>query len=227
LSGPSRLDGQTAVVTGAAGGIGRAVVAALCEAGAGVIATDIIPDGGKFPAKASYRRCDVTDRKAIEALIDEELDARGKIDILVLCAGIVAITPLPQSTDKEWENILAVNLMDAVNPVRKLYPVMAERAFGKIVAIGSISAKIGGIASGPAYVASKSAVHGLMKWVAKNTIAPGPVVTPMVATIAERAGPSAKGNIPLGRLGLLPRWRTSGSFGMQSSAGRQPVQLHF
>jgi len=210
LSGPSRLDGQTALVTGAAGGIGRAVVAAFCEAGADVIATDIVADGGAFPAKANYRRCDVTDRAATEKLIDEELKARGKIDILVLCAGTIANTPLPQSTDEEWEKILAVNLMGTVNPVRKLYPVMAERGFGKIVALGSIAAKIGGVASGPAYVAAKSAVHGLMKWVAKNgagkgvyanIIAPGPVETPMWATVTDRAAPSANGNVPLGRFG--------------------------
>lgn len=210
LSGPARLDGQVALVTGAAGGIGRAVVAAFCEAGAEVIAVDIAPEGGAFPPQARYRRCDVTDRAATETLIDDEIKASGKIDILVLCAGTIANTPLVQSTDEEWRSILDVNLMGTVNPVRKLFPIMAERGFGKIVALGSIAAKIGGVAAGPAYVSAKSAVHGLMKWVAKagagkgvyaNVIAPGPVETPMWSAVTERAPPSAHGSVPLGRFG--------------------------
>jgi 3-oxoacyl-[acyl-carrier protein] reductase len=210
LSGPSRLDGQVALITGAAGGIGRAVVNTLCGAGASVVAVDVVADGGRFPDNASYRRCDVTDRFATEALIDGEVRQHGKIDILVLCAGTIANTHLAQSTDDEWEKIFAVNLMGVVNPVRKLYPIMVERGFGKIVALGSIAAKIGGVASGPAYVSAKSAVHGLMKWVAKNgaskgvyanVIAPGPVETPMWASVTDRAPPSANGNVPLGRFG--------------------------
>jgi 3-oxoacyl-[acyl-carrier protein] reductase len=210
LSGPARLDGQVALITGAAGGIGRSVVNAFCEVGADVIAVDIVADGGSFPAKASYRRCDVTDRAATEALIDGEIRQRSRIDILVLCAGTIANTPLAQSTDDEWERIFAVNVMGVVNPVRKLYPLMCERGFGKIVALGSIAAKIGGVASGPAYVSAKSAVHGLMKWVAKsgaskgvyaNVIAPGPVETPMWFSVTDRAPPSANGNVPLGRFG--------------------------
>lgn len=210
LSGPPRLDGQTAFVTGAAGGIGRAVVAAFCEAGAHVVATDIVADGGAFPPNAVYRRCDVTSRAETEALIDEVLAARGAIDILVLCAGTISNAPLPESTDEEWRAIFDVNVMGVVNPVRKLYPVMAERGYGKMVALGSIAAKIGGVASGPSYVAAKSAVHGLMKWVAKagaskgvfaNIIAPGPVETPMWANVTGRAPPSANGNVPLGRFG--------------------------
>lgn len=210
LSGPPRLDGQVAFVTGAAGGIGRAVVEAFCAAGAQVVATDIVEDGGSFPEGAVYRRCDVTSRPDTESLIDEVLAERHAIDILVLCAGTISNKPLPDSTDEEWRAIFDVNVMGVVNPVRKLYPVMAERGYGKMVALGSIAAKIGGVASGPSYVAAKSAVHGLMKWVAKagapkgvfaNIIAPGPVETPMWANVTGKAPPTANGNVPLGRFG--------------------------
>jgi 3-oxoacyl-[acyl-carrier protein] reductase len=103
-----------------------------------------------------------------------------------------------------------VNLFGVVNPVRKLFPVMAQQGYGKIVALGSIAAKIGGVASGPSYVAAKSAVHGLMKWVAKagaakgvyaNVVAPGPVETPMWSKVTQRAAPSPHGSVPLGRYG--------------------------
>ena len=210
LSGPARLDGQVALITGAGGGIGRAVVAAFSAAGAHVIATDIIEDAGALPANTVYRRCDVTSREQTEALIDGALAERGAIDILVLCAGTISSVPLQDSTDEEWDAIFDVNVMGVVNPLRKLYPVMAARGYGKIVALGSIAAKIGGVASGPSYVAAKSAVHGLMKWVAKagaskgvfaNVIAPGPVETPMWANVTGRAPPSAHGSVPLGRFG--------------------------
>ena len=114
------------------------------------------------------------------------------------------------STDEEWRSILDVNLFGVLNPVRKLYPVMVKQGYGKIVALGSIAAKIGGVASGPSYVAAKSAVHGLMKWVAKsgaskgvyaNVVAPGPVETPMWSKVTQRAAPSAHGSVPLGRYG--------------------------
>jgi 3-oxoacyl-[acyl-carrier protein] reductase len=134
----------------------------------------------------------------------------GKIDILVLCAGSIANTPIADSTDEEWESIWRVNVMGVVNPVRRIFPQMCDAGFGKIVALGSIAAKIGGVASGPAYVAAKSAVHGLMKWTAKagaakgvyaNIIAPGPVETPMWQKVTGRAPPSANGSVPLGRFG--------------------------
>lgn len=210
LSGPSRLDGQVALITGAAGGIGRAAVAVLSAAGASVVATDLAEHAGELPANTVYRRCDVTSREQTEALIDALLADRGAIDVLVLCAGTISSVPLQDSTDEEWDAIFDVNVMGVVNPVRKLYPVMAARGYGKIVALGSIAAKIGGVASGPSYVAAKSAVHGLMKWVAKagadkgvyaNVIAPGPVETPMWANVTGRAPPAANGNVPLGRFG--------------------------
>jgi 3-oxoacyl-[acyl-carrier protein] reductase len=210
LSGPARLEGQVALVTGAAGGIGRATVAALAEAGARVVATDITEPQGEWPAGVSFRRCDVSSAAATDAVIDAILGEHGRIDILVLCAGTISHAPLADSTEKEWRAILDVNLFGVVNPVRKLFPVMAEQGYGKIVALGSIAAKIGGVASGPSYVAAKSAVHGLMKWVAKagaakgvyaNVVAPGPVETPMWSKVTQRAAPSPHGSVPLGRYG--------------------------
>ena len=210
LSGPPRLDGQIALVTGAAGGIGRAVVSALSAAGANVFAADIVDEFGELPPNTFYEKCDVTSRAATETLIDNILFDLRSIHILVLCAGTISNKPLQESTDEEWNSIFDVNVMGVVNPVRKLYPVMAQQGYGKIVALGSIAAKIGGVASGPSYVAAKSAVHGLMKWVAKagaskgvyaNVVAPGPVETPMWANVTGRAPPSAHGSVPLGRYG--------------------------
>lgn len=212
ISASPRLDGRVALVTGGTGGIGRAVCATLAGAGARVVATDLQEDRdwlGTAPG-IGFLRHDVTSRSETEAVIDQVVAEHGRIDILVLCAGAIARTPLVESEDAEWQAMLDVNLMGVVNPLRKAYPMMVRAGGGKIVALGSIAAKIGGVAAGPAYVAAKSAVHGLMKWVAKagaphgvyaNTVAPGPVETPMWQTVTGRAPPSANGNVPLGRFG--------------------------
>ena len=210
VSGPARLDGKTALVTGAAGGIGRATTLALAEAGATVIATDIL-DAAEFDApNITYLRYDVTSRSETQGILAEVIKQHGTLDALVLCAGTISHNHLTDSTDEEWDAILNVNLMGVVNPVREAFPIMAAQGMGKMVALGSIASKIGGVASGPSYVAAKSAVHGLMKWVAKNgadkgiyasVIAPGPVETPMWETVTQRAAPSPDGNVPLGRFG--------------------------
>ncbi|MFN4101584.1 MAG: SDR family NAD(P)-dependent oxidoreductase [Pararhodobacter sp.] len=210
LSAKARLDGQVVLITGAAGGIGRATALAMAEAGATVIATDIAATANFDHADIHYARYDVTSRSETTALVAQMLRDHGRIDGLVLCAGTISHRSLTESDDEEWRAILDVNLMGVVNPVREVFPVMEAQGHGKMVALGSIAAKIGGVASGPSYVAAKSAVHGLMKWVAKSgaakgihasVVAPGPVETPMWDKVTQRAAPSANGSVPLGRYG--------------------------
>ncbi|CAM4146496.1 SDR family NAD(P)-dependent oxidoreductase [Bordetella muralis] len=209
LSGPADLQGQVAFITGGAGSMGRAIANAFKQAGARVIATDRAERADIGP-EIDYRQYDVTSRAQTDSVIDGVLKDYGKIDILVLCAGIIARTTLADSTDDEWDALMSVNVRGVVNPARKLFPLMCDQGFGKILAAGSIAAKNGGVASGPAYVASKSAVHGMMRWIAKagaphgvyaNTLAPGPVETAMWASITKEGAPAANATVPLGRYG--------------------------
>lgn len=209
LSGPPVLDGQVALITGGAGDIGKAIATTFSQAGATVIVTDIGEQVDVGPG-IQYRQYDVTSRPQTDTVIDAVLAEHGTIDILVLCAGNIARTPLADSTDEEWDSIMAVNVRGVVNPTRKLFPIMCDRGFGKILAFGSIAAKNGGVASGPAYVAAKSAVHGMMRWMAKagaphgvyaNTLAPGPVETAMWASVTQGKPPAANNSVPLGRYG--------------------------
>lgn len=209
MSGPADLQGQVALITGGAGGMGRAISAAFHKAGATVIATDRA-EHEDLGAGIEYQRYDVTSRADTDRVIDGVRARHGRIDILVLCAGIIARTPLGDSTDEEWDAIMQVNVRGVVNPTRKLFPLMCEQGYGKILAAGSIAAKNGGVASGPAYVASKAAVHGMLRWIAKagaphgvyaNTLAPGPVETAMWANVTGAAAPSANSTVPLGRYG--------------------------
>lgn len=209
MSGPADLDGQVALITGGAGAMGRAISNAFKKAGALVIATDLAQDETVGDG-ITYRQYDVTSREQTDALIESVIAEHGKVDILVLCAGIIARTSLEDSTDDEWDALMAVNVRGVVNPSRKLFPLMCKQGFGKILAAGSIAAKNGGVASGPAYVASKSAVHGMVRWMAKagaphgvyaNTLAPGPVETAMWASVTTSGAPSATATVPLGRYG--------------------------
>lgn len=209
-SGPADLTGQVAFITGAAGGMGSAISRAFQAAGATVIATDIADAHDAGPG-IEYLRYDVTSRADTDRVIDEVIARHGKVDLLVLCAGTIARTPLADSTDEEWDAIFSVNVRGVVNPARKLFPLMCANGFGKILAAGSIAAKNGGVSSGPAYVAAKSAVHGMVRWIAKagaphgvyaNTLAPGPVETAMWAKVnAGASTPAANSSVPLGRWG--------------------------
>lgn len=211
ISAPARMNSQVVVITGAAGGIGSEVARAFALAGATVIATDIGKDDPFADhQQIHYYRYDVTSVEETKAVTDTIIGEHGKINALILCAGSITSTTLAESTNDEWAQILQVNLMGVVNPLRHIYPLMCEQGGGKIVALGSIAAKIGGVASGPAYVAAKSAVHGLIKWTAKNgaahgvfanIIAPGPVETPMWQNVTGREPPKAHGSVPLGRFG--------------------------
>ena len=209
MSGPARLDGQVALITGGAGGMGRAISAAFKAAGATVVATDRAEKEDIGPG-IEYLPYDVTSRAHTDKVIDAVIAKHKKVDILVLCAGIIARTPLGDSTDDEWDAIMNVNVRGVVNPTRKLFPLMCANGFGKMLAAGSIAAKNGGVASGPAYVASKAAVHGMMRWIAKagaphgvyaNVLAPGPVETAMWANVTGNVAPSANSMVPLGRYG--------------------------
>lgn len=210
LSGPAQLEGQVAIVTGGGGAIGRATVLALAAAGAQVIATDLAESAEYDHPAISYRHFDVTSRAEATALVSRVNNEYGRVDILVLCAGTISNKSLADTSDDEWHSILNVNLLGVANPLREVLPLMEKQGYGKIVALGSIAAKIGGVASGPAYIAAKSGVHGVIKWVAKsfaskgifaNVVAPRPVETPMWESVTLKAAPTANGNVPLGRFG--------------------------
>jgi 3-oxoacyl-[acyl-carrier protein] reductase len=120
MSGPPSLAGQVALITGGSGGMGRAIAKVFDGAGARVVATDLSKheDLGRG---IEYRRYDVTSRAETDQVIDAVLADHGKVDILVLCAGIIARTPLSTSTDEEWNSMLSVNVLGVVNPARKLF----------------------------------------------------------------------------------------------------------
>jgi 3-oxoacyl-[acyl-carrier protein] reductase len=211
VSGPINLAGKTAIVTGAAKGIGACIARTLAREGADVIVTDVL-DTEKTAAeivqlnrRSLGLKCDVRQPDQVNDLVHTAIRQFGQIDILVANAAIVERTPLLEMSLDEWEKTLRVNLTGAFLTVQAVSKHMAVRKQGKIVCLGSIAGKIGGVISGPSYVASKGGVHSFIKSAAKelaplgihiNGVAPGPVNSDMTVGIPYQ--PEA---VPLGRMG--------------------------
>ena len=213
FSGPPDLEGQVALLTGATGDIGATLGPALVDCGATVIATDIYTSNDLFSSYENihYYALDVTSKSRVNEVITNIKKEFGRLDIAVLAAGIAAINPIDQITDEEWENVMRVNAYGVMNVSRSVVPLMQERGYGKIVAIGSIAGHTGGGASGLAYAASKAAVHALIKNIAQtgasngiyaNAVAPGPVTGKMWHDVINHGMPPDPASIfPLNREG--------------------------
>ncbi|HZV48525.1 MAG TPA: SDR family NAD(P)-dependent oxidoreductase [Candidatus Dormibacteraeota bacterium] len=198
------------MVTGAARGIGRAVAVALAGVGAGVVGMDVLDVQETMDAaravggQARAMQVDVTDREAVRRAFAAAVPDR-RLDILVTAAGVYGrTTDIDDLEEDELEAVLAVNLKGALWCVQAALPMM-RRHGGSIVCIGSVAGKVGGVLAGPHYVASKGAVHALVKWVARtqavhgvraNGVAPGAVETEMI-----RGKGYTPDYCPLGRLG--------------------------
>jgi NAD(P)-dependent dehydrogenase (short-subunit alcohol dehydrogenase family) len=186
------LSNRTVLVVGAAGGIGHAAARVLGRQGARLVLADreapqtIAEDLRSAGADATALACDVARRPSVEAMVE----AAGAVDALVYLA---AICPWDDWRDEGWDeafdNVLAVNLRGAVFAARAVMPAMAGRGWGRIVLVGSLAGKMGGLIASAHYVASKGGLHAIVKWLAQrggpdnilvNGIAPASTVTPMM-----------------------------------------------
>ncbi|HJS37383.1 MAG TPA: SDR family NAD(P)-dependent oxidoreductase [Burkholderiales bacterium] len=192
------LTGRTAVVTGAAGTMGRAVVKALAADGLKVIGIDVKPHRGGIV-------CDISDPQAVA----KAMRGIGRVDVLVNNAGILSNNKSEATTPEEWRRVLAANLDGAFYLSRAVIPGMKKRRWGRIVNTCSLAAKTGGLTAGTAYSTSKGALTSLTFSLARelasfgvtvNGISPAYVRTPMVTrqlTAAQRKAVLAQ--IPVGR----------------------------
>ncbi|WP_406447862.1 SDR family oxidoreductase [Streptomyces sp. NBC_00876] len=181
---------RTALVTGAAGGIGRAVAARLVADGlrvAGVDLSDPVLPG------VSYHRADVTRADEVASMVDRVIAEQGGVDVLVACAGITAGTPLHATTEEDWNAVLAANLSSVFLCVRAVLPSMISAGTGAVVTLGSVLHRTA--APGlPAYAAAKGALAALTRQLAVDyghhgisfvTVSPGWVRTPATESRLE------------------------------------------
>ncbi len=179
------LDGRAAVVTGAAGGIGRAIAERLEAAGAEVLAVDLesAGDGPGTPFEA-----DLTTREGNRAAIDAAIERFGRLDAVVPNAGVQHVAPVEEFPEDRWDAMLALLLTSPFLLARAAWPALRESGDGRFVAVASVH----GLVASPyksAYVAAKHGLLGLVKTLAlegadqgitATAVCPGYVRTPLV-----------------------------------------------
>jgi 3-oxoacyl-[acyl-carrier protein] reductase len=210
-----RFDGQAAIVTGGARGIGEAIARRLASEGASVMIADIdeaeaSQAAGKIGERAVAQRLDVTDPASWEAAMRAALDRWGRIDALVNNAGIAGRSaPIWELSVAEWQQVVDIDLTGVFLGCRAVIPTMIEAGSGRIVNIASIAGKEGNPNAVP-YSAAKSGVIGLTKAVAKevatrgvlvNAVAPAVIETPILEQVSDEHIRYMTSRIPMGRVG--------------------------
>ena len=218
-----RLEGKTALVTGAASGIGLQTSIRLAEEGARVMMTDINLEEGlqqaeKPGANATFLKLDITEEEEWISVLDETVKRFDRLDILVNSAGMVLIADVEQITLEDWRKVHAVNLDGTFLGCKHGVRVMKEFGAGSIINLSSVSGMIGGF-NLAAYNSSKGAVRMLTKSVALhcaragygircNSIHPTFIETPMLESMIrdspdpEKARQTLVRQVPLRRIGM-------------------------
>ncbi len=211
------LAGQTAIVTGASQGLGRAIALALAANGAKVACVarseeklaktvasiqELGGQGAAFPG-------DVSQRESVELVVDGVIDKWERLDILVNNAGITRDTLLPRMTDDEWDQVINTNLRGAFLMSRAAARVMMRVRRGRIINISSVSGLVGN-AGQTNYSASKAGLIGMTRSLSRelagrnvtvNAVAPGFIESEMTAVLGESIVAEVKKRIPCKRLG--------------------------
>ena len=217
-----RLEGKTALVTGAASGIGLQTSIRLAEEGALVMMTDINLEEGRQQAEkpganAAFLKLDITEEEEWISVLDETVKRFDRLDILVNSAGMVLIADVEQITLEDWRKVHAVNLDGTFLGCKHGVKVMKEFGAGSIINLSSVSGMIGGF-NLAAYNSSKGAVRMLTKSVALhcaragygircNSIHPTFIETPMLESMIrdspdpEKARQTLVRQVPLRRIG--------------------------
>jgi 3-oxoacyl-[acyl-carrier protein] reductase len=214
-----RLDGKTALVTGASGGIGGAIARALHAQGAIVVCSGTRADAldalvAELGERAHALPADLRDPAAAEALITAAEERAGPLFAVVNNAGLTRDMLALRMRDEDWADVLDVDLAAPFRLSRAALRGMLRRRAGRIVNIGSIVGATGN-AGQANYAAAKAGLIGLTKALAAevasrqvtvNAVAPGFIETPMTDALSETQRAKLKDAIPLGRLGLAG-WR--------------------
>src|ERR1700683_2928245 len=212
---PFDLTGQTAIVTGAATGIGEAIARRLARAGAAIVVADFNFEGATEVARSigggSFAiPIDITRSDSVNAAVAEVLSRTGRIDVLVNNAGIAGRTaPIWELSDEDWQQIIAVNMSGVFHCCRAALPHMRTRRYGRIVNIASIAGKEGN-PNMCGYSATKAAVIGLTKSVGKevategicvNAVAPAVIRTKILEQLTQAQVDYMTERIPMRRTG--------------------------
>jgi 3-oxoacyl-[acyl-carrier protein] reductase len=197
-----RLQGKTALVTGGARGIGKAVCILFAKEGADVAACDVL-DGeleqlekecAGLPGKVKGFHLDVTNREELQRVTKQIKEHFGKIDTLINNAGITQDAFLLKMTEEQWDKVIAVNLKGTFNVTQAVVPYMKEAGIGSITTTSSIVGQFGNVGQ-TNYAATKAGVIGMtLSWskelarfkIRANAVAPGFIRTPMTSGMPDK-----------------------------------------
>jgi 3-oxoacyl-[acyl-carrier protein] reductase len=211
------LSGQTAIVTGASRGIGKAIALRLAAAGAKVACVARSADKLKETADAitaaggtaEVHPCDVIDSSAVTKLVEDLAEKWGGLDIVVNNAGITKDTLIPRMEDEQWDAVIATNLKSVFLFTRAASLIMMRKRSGRIINISSVSGLMGNPGQSN-YSASKAGVIGFTRTVAQelasrkvtvNAVCPGFIASEMTAAMGPALDEFVKTRIPSKRLG--------------------------
>jgi 3-oxoacyl-[acyl-carrier protein] reductase len=213
-----RLKDKAAIVTGASRGLGRAVALAFAREGADVLVNYACRDDAAkevagaiegLGRRAIFYRADVSDGAQVRAMVQAAAAALGHVDILVNNAGITLVKGALETTESEWDRVVAVNLKSAFLCSQRVAPIMIAQGGGRIINMASTAGQNGNL-SGPAYCAAKAGIIGLTKQMARefaphnvlvNAIAPALIDTEMLYWRTPEQWKETLESIPLKRLG--------------------------
>jgi 2-hydroxycyclohexanecarboxyl-CoA dehydrogenase len=211
------LAGKTALVTGAASGIGRATARRLAQAGATVIVADIDDKGGQATVagiaeaggSARFIAVDLCEAQSIDRCAQEALAVTGGVGIVVNVAGWGISQPFVQNTPEFWDRVLAINLMGPIRLTHRLVAPMFEARSGKIVNVASDAGRVGSLGE-TVYSAAKGGLIAFTKGLAReaarngvnvNCVCPGPTDTPLYQAVPEKLREAFVKAIPFRRVG--------------------------
>jgi acetoacetyl-CoA reductase/3-oxoacyl-[acyl-carrier protein] reductase len=211
-----RLNGKTALITGASRGIGRAIAIELAREGAKVAinfqnneekAKEVVYDIGKFGGSCVLAKANLADPKEARAMVKRVAEQFGHLDVLVNNAGITRDKLLTKMTDEDWVEVIQTNLNAVFFCTSAAIPFMAAQSYGRIVNIASMNGQVGAIGQAN-YSASKGGIFAFTRTAALelaksnitvNAIAPGYTDTDMFAKVPANLQAQIRGKIPLNR----------------------------
>ena len=210
------LEGQVAIITGGAQGIGEGICQVFCKAGATVALWDVRDSGAATAEKIKaeggnifFQKVDITDRAGVDKAVAEIIEGYSKIDILINNAGVLRDRSFLKMTQEEWDTVINVNLSSLFTTTQAVLPYMREAGYGRVISASSVNGFTGAFGQ-TNYSATKAGVAGFTRALARevgrfgitaNAVAPGFIESEMTASMPPEVVKAGIAMIPVARIG--------------------------